>query len=336
MIEKDSIQRKNGVPISSQIAQLIIGEISVGALKVGDPLVPERKMADYLGVSRGTVKAAYSILKKRGIIDSSRGGYYRVIGANEAEPERLFHAGRIIDEMVQSLRALKLSDDEIYKLLNIRLQQNKESSVVVHVAIIECRRDAFYLFENQLAHIPNIELSLFLVDDVLQSAYTAEKVMCCDIIFTTAVHHYELTRQYPQMEEKSIEIVVSWSQKTVFDLAAVKKEDRVGVIYNSPLTIKYIQRALEYFSIEPASFSACNENNFQYLEEFVSQQDVIIAEPPSSFFSNAPLISEFERKGGIMIRFEHVIDKGSLMIIEQSVNNVFAQKKRISQNGCAD
>jgi len=326
-MDRNSINRENGVSISQQIVQLIIGEISSGLLKTGDKLIAERKLANILGVSRGTVNAAYTTLKNKGIIDSNMGGYYRVVGVNESAPYRLSNAEAIIDEMLVKLHSMNLSNSEISQLLSIRLRQDRSDNQVIHVAVVECRKDIFYLFENQLSRIPHIELSLFLLDDVLRSSYVADQIMECDIIFTTAIHHYDLTNVYPQMEAKTVEIVTAWSQKTVFELATIKKTDKLGIIYSNSLTVKYIQRALDYFRIEPAAFSVCNEGNIQYLDDFLQNQDVIIAEPPCSIFQNLELLSSFQSTGGNVISFEYSIDRGSLMTIEKSISDILASKQ---------
>jgi Transcriptional regulators len=47
--------------------------IADGELAPGDRLPPERKLAESLGVSRGSLRQAFHILAERGIIESRQG-----------------------------------------------------------------------------------------------------------------------------------------------------------------------------------------------------------------------------------------------------------------------
>lgn len=325
-MEKADIRKGISSPLSQQIVRQIVGQISSGQLKPGDKLIPERKLAEQLGVSRGTVNTAYTFLKNSGIVNANRGGYYKVIGTNESAPYQLSSAEVIIDDMLSQLRTMGLNDGEIRQLISLRMRQHRDDTPLVHVAVVECRKDIYYLFEQQLTHIPNVELTMFLLDEVLHSPFLAEQIMDCDIVFTTATHHYDLLQVYPDMRKKTVEIVTAWSQKTVFDLAAIQKTDHVGVIYNSPLTVQYIQTALKYFGIVPASFSVCHECNIQYLENFIVQQDIVIAEPPCIIFHDDYLANAAKSSGTSVISFEYSIDKGSLMTIEQAINDIREKK----------
>lgn len=143
-----------------------------------------------------------------------------------------------------------------------------------------------------------------------------------DIIFTTNTHYCQILERYPELQPKMEEIVTSWSQKTIFELAGIKKEDHIGVLYNSPLTVNYVERAIDYFKISYNKFSALNENNVQYLEDFVKRQNVIIAEPPCRIFKDMELQNLIHRKNIKLISFEYLVDKGSVMMIQKKLANL--------------
>jgi DNA-binding transcriptional MocR family regulator len=70
----------NAGPLYKRLAAAIRGAIESGALPHGETLPPERKLAQALAVSRGTVVAAYDSLREVGLIESRQGSGSRVRG----------------------------------------------------------------------------------------------------------------------------------------------------------------------------------------------------------------------------------------------------------------
>lgn len=76
-MELISVRNKSGVPKYKQIVKSIEKAISIGLLKVGDPLPSLNYIRDEHKVSRDTVVSAFNELKVRGIVNSVVGkGYY--------------------------------------------------------------------------------------------------------------------------------------------------------------------------------------------------------------------------------------------------------------------
>ena len=127
-----------------------------------------------------------------------------------------------------------------------------------------------------------------------------------------------------------MEIVTSWSEQTIFDLASIKKDARIGIVYRSPRTIGLIQSALDNFNIKYESLAAFNEKNLRTFKDFCEDKTVLIAEPLSLIFRKdrqEEYLKHFFEKGGKIINFDHYIDKGSMMIIEQAVLRIIEKKK---------
>lgn len=70
---KLELDRKSSISLYLQIRNCIRGMILDGTLKAGDPLPPERKLAQALGVNRSTVQNAYRELEADGFVDSHVG-----------------------------------------------------------------------------------------------------------------------------------------------------------------------------------------------------------------------------------------------------------------------
>ena len=67
------IDRAAGAPAYAQIEERLIGLIASGRLGVGDRLPAERDLADWVGVSRMTARAALRSLAQRGVVERGVG-----------------------------------------------------------------------------------------------------------------------------------------------------------------------------------------------------------------------------------------------------------------------
>lgn len=68
-----ALDRRSPVPLYFQLAQYLEGEIRAGSLAPGDRLENEVKIAEDLGLSRPTVRAAFSYLVDKGLVLRRRG-----------------------------------------------------------------------------------------------------------------------------------------------------------------------------------------------------------------------------------------------------------------------
>lgn len=118
------IDRSSPTPIYLQICQQIRGMIASGALPAGFRLPPERRLAAALGVTRGTVLAAYRELRADALVDAHVGRGTVVLAQRfQAAPlsrvglpwNQLFRAGasRAQDPLVRDLLELSERQDVV-------------------------------------------------------------------------------------------------------------------------------------------------------------------------------------------------------------------------------
>ncbi len=67
------VDKNTAAPVYQQIAQVIRGLIREQTLPAGTRLPPERVMCERIGVSKMTLRQAYSLLEREGIMESRRG-----------------------------------------------------------------------------------------------------------------------------------------------------------------------------------------------------------------------------------------------------------------------
>lgn len=91
----------NDGPLYRQLAEAITGLISTGELRHDDRLPPERSFADALAVSRGTVVAAYELLREEGHIERRQGSGTRVMALRSAAT--IHHRSAITDPLFEAV-----------------------------------------------------------------------------------------------------------------------------------------------------------------------------------------------------------------------------------------
>jgi GntR family transcriptional repressor for pyruvate dehydrogenase complex len=152
-------------PIAVQVVDRIQGLIQTGELNPGDQLLPERELAEKLGVSRTSVRKAMATLEGRGIIEVTPrdGAYVRRPNLEEAmEPlaQALFHerdqvfyqfeVRQMIETQAVRLAAQRRSASDLAHLREINrqfeaeLQRGEtgfEANSRFHIAIIEAAKN---------------------------------------------------------------------------------------------------------------------------------------------------------------------------------------------------
>jgi GntR family transcriptional repressor for pyruvate dehydrogenase complex len=157
----------------------ILDQMQKGVFKAGDVLPPERVVAEKLGVSRPSVREAYSVLEMVGILESKVGsGTYvkssnidnfyknkiKDISATEESPYEILEVRKIIEPEAACLAAKSASKEDIVEIENI-LQQMKsemknhssytlETDALFHLRIAKASGNAM-LF-NVMQYILNI------------------------------------------------------------------------------------------------------------------------------------------------------------------------------------
>lgn len=65
--------KRGAVPVYRQLADWIADRIETGDLQTGDQIPAERRLADMVGVSVDTVRAAMAVLRERGLVETGHG-----------------------------------------------------------------------------------------------------------------------------------------------------------------------------------------------------------------------------------------------------------------------
>ena len=114
---KLQIDRDANMPVREQLINQLRYLIASGHYKVNETLPSTRTLGDQLDISFHTVRKAYQELEDEGLLSSRVGSGYRVEERTPlAKSERMERGAKVVNDTLQQLVGLGLSDAEIESL----------------------------------------------------------------------------------------------------------------------------------------------------------------------------------------------------------------------------
>lgn len=108
------LDRDAPLTIADQLVEGLRYEIAGGKHRPGERLPSTREMGERLGISFHTVRKAYQKLESEGVLDVRRGGGYYVAERQAlSRAERLERAAGVVQEALQKLVGLGMSEEEV-------------------------------------------------------------------------------------------------------------------------------------------------------------------------------------------------------------------------------
>lgn len=158
----------NGTRISDQVTDRILARIASGEWGPGHRLPGERQLAEEMGVSRVSIRAALQSLKTQGLLDAVQGGGTRVIASSAAMDPGMMELVRVSRDNLHDLAeiraileawavgraALNRSDADLAELARIMAAteadiaggaHKSENDVCFHLAIAKASGSGIYL-----------------------------------------------------------------------------------------------------------------------------------------------------------------------------------------------
>ncbi len=317
-----AIDRNAGRAAYRQLMSGITTLVRDGKLVPGDRLPSEREMAEYFGISRGTVKKAYDKLCTNGVTQSVVGsGTFISMGQDVISAGRKQQALDNIESLVTKLSSDGFSYREIETHFNLVIHKYRTRSKLLHIAAVDCSPEALYTFEEQLGYIQQVEIDRILLSDLVEGVYPKGHFARYDLIVTTSTHYYELMQRLPSMKNKIMQAIVSPDTQTVIELAGIPKDKTVGAIC---LSRRYLEVILTFMTRDVATKNTLvmNKSNPD-IDNFIKSKDYLIL--PSQHIldgTNLEDLSRFTDTGGSIIYFNYQIERGSLIHIEEKISEI--------------
>ena len=317
-------------PIYRQLVEQILARIKTGELQPGDRLPTERELAAQLGVARGTVKKAYRELADNNIIEVIQGsGSYVYAERKLYDGQRRQRAVVMIEELLDKLEMWDFPVEEIDMLLHMCSAHRVRPARPVRCAIIDCNPESLGIFKRQLAYIPNITLSAILVDSVIMDDAPQALLSDYDLIFTSETHYDQVAQCLGSDRSKLFPASVSLSRQSIIHISTIPRGAAVAAVCTSNKFYNLIceELALAYPLSKPLPVHF--DLDAESILRFISKYDTVIVSPDSIIlepdFADGRLQAFLDR-GGQLISFDYMIDRGSLIHIEELVSRVLQEK----------
>lgn len=323
---KIEIEKKSPVPAYRQIIKQITSLIHEGTLKPGDKLPTERELANELKIARGTVKKAYELMVKDGLIETTQGRGTFVSSRQDIIPSgRKERAIKMIENLIDELRKLNFSYQEIRTFVELALIQREEKLENFNVAIIDCNPESLAIFERQLTFLKHVRVTRILLDEIVGDPQAEKRLEPFDLILTTSTHYSELLGKVARLKDRLIQVAVSPSQETIIEMASLSPIQRLGVVCESPNFLARVMARIKEMGLASGPVSHLFLKDEENLPDFLEKIDVVFVPPGYQLQrkkENLAAVQHFTERGGKVIVFDYQIERGSLLYVEERISQL--------------
>lgn len=311
-------------PLYKQLAGLIHEEIRQGLIEPNSSLPTVRELAEEMSLSPGTVMHAYEELETRGVINKVRGRGTFVRSQIDTQAGKKDRAMQIMDNLFCDMQELGFSLRETQIYFDLKMRGLEDIPSLVNVMVVDCNPEALSVIANQISTVRGVQVQCRLLDDLAFVPGLMEAQP--DIIVTTANHFDVVTNAV--REDFVMRVVLSPSRNTIAKLAKIEG-DSVGILTASD---RFAQIISDVFGDFYPWLSQTPQLLFgdKKIESFLDSVDtIILPDYYSKLCSQSDLsaIRAFQDSGGSTIEFTYHIDAGSLMYLEQRIENVLTNRQ---------
>jgi GntR family transcriptional regulator len=332
-----SISKDLTSPVFQQIVDAILTGIAEKSLKPGERLPPERELASTLGVARGTVTRAYAELARKGRIELVRGRGSIVSALPVSAPSgRKEKAQGLIASLVDGLAGLRFGFTEMRAMIDLALTEHEERLSSLAVAAVDCNPETLGMFERQIGLLSRVSVRKFLLDDLARDRDPARRLGDFDLVLVTSTHYPDLCAMAPSIAPRVLQCAVSPSQETVMRLAVVKPGLRIGLLCESAKFFAIVASRLSQMRIVGALDVLYSPRQPGTLAAFLADKGVLILPPGGTAVptrEETNVLHEFTDRGGLTVVFDYLIEKGSLVYVEQRIGSLLAGKSGDGEPG---
>lgn len=325
-----TITKQDKVPIYKQIEQQLVHMISTGALKAGDRLPTELELSASAGVSPGTVKRVYSELTGRGILKRIQGSGTYVAQADD--PEHLQARQRvedIVDRMLDDLSYMHLSYQEIFSLIESKIQWRRQKSANLRIAVVDCNMETLSLISSQLSNISDVDVTELILSELEE--LPQRLTFGYDLILVPKTHYLQLVELAPTVADHIVKVAIEPSARTRYELARIKENMSVGIWCMSQQFANAVYAQIAMLGYRMLQVDCRLDSEPGNIRDFIDRKDFLIL--PFDYFrgknrEDIDLIQQFKFQGGQIILFEYHIDRGSLIHVNYKIDHCRRRKQQ--------
>ncbi|GHV51177.1 hypothetical protein AGMMS49579_06000 [Spirochaetia bacterium] len=324
------VHNGNSSPIYRQIADQITQGITMGNLGPASQLPTVRELAAETGISQGTIKHAYDMLEREGLIKKTRGSGTFVNAPKAAGSESAkAQAMRAIDTLLDRMQELSFSPRETRIFMELKLREREEQIRSVTVAAVDCSPEALSVMSGQILGLPHTEVYKFLLDDVLNTPKRFDPAT--DLVVTTATHFEDLAGKMLNGHQPT-RLVMAIATTTAVELAAIPPDIRLGIICASRRFARIMLRACEEYCKLKHPVATAYFGDGEEVSRLVKECNRLLLPPNHALFASPAeesLIKSGEQ-GHKPIQYRYQVERGSLLYLEEQINKIYqADRQRV-------
>lgn len=337
-----TIDRGSGIPIAEQIANRLLTAILDGKLDPGERLPPERDLAESLGVSRGTVKRAYSRLVQTQAIDMRQGsGSYVLKNGHILEQNQKNEAAEIITATFLRLRGMGLSEKEILNLVNLHALSGENGNELrkMTIMVVSNNHDILSELEQQLSYLTEsspflFTLTFLTLGMIVGSPDPLQMLSGYDLIIATTIDYPDILALAPSLGRRTIEARISPRTRTLTTLLSLPEDAKISVVYRTANFRDMVLKCLYSFDFKRENIFCFTDREYNPESHSDNGVSVIVNHNQSPVYTDAAFEKrnrEFTEQGGHIIRFEYQLERGSLVYIEDQIQQLMKQAQEAGQ-----
>ncbi len=313
-----NIDTDNDVPIFKQIVNNIVEAIDNNEFCSNGKLPTERKLCEQFNVSRGTIKKVFDELEKMGRIRKVQGKGTFITG-NHMNEKREFIID-IIRNLIDNLEELNFNEIQIKDIVMKELWKRLRDNEKVSVAWIDCSIELLTKSSNLITQKCNINVNNFLLDNIRKNPKDVMNKF--DFIVTTLNHVDEIKDILKGTNEKIETVVLKVSNKTISEIANIKSDDKVAIVYKSKNFLNLVEDNLKKLSnIDYSKKINIDMECDNFIDEIENYSVVIVPEEYYSFIK-----SRHNIRNTRFIDFEYILDEGSLVHLLEKAEKCWINK----------
>ena len=268
------IDRDSNVPVREQLTNQLRYLIASGHFNINETLPSTRSLGDQLDISFHTVRKAYQELEDEGLLASRVGSGYTVEERTPlAKSERMERGAKAVNETLQQLVGLGLSDAEIESLFQ------EQATLLDHAGL-----------ERKLITVgPHDELNRMCADQLgtaLQKTILPvplsqmERHKDADFAFTSYPY---LTKVLETLSRTDTMGFATHLPSTVLEtVARLRDEETIGLVTRYRDTIPPLSEDLRTHTAYGGQVIAASiDQETEHLKGFVEETDLLLATPAS-------------------------------------------------------
>lgn len=314
-------------PLYLQLAEQLGRDIEAGRYRPGDRLPTENALLEATGLSKGTVKAAYTHLQQQGAVRKVRGSGVYV-------QERL-EAGRdpagVINGLFDRLMAAGMSLSDAHRLFQEQLEESfaEGNPIQIHVALVDCNIETIHVIEKQLQQVPGIVVSTVLHDELL---FTGEAALPpqSELVLTTQLHYLGICRYTEPRNIPTEPFSLQEGKETLAALSKLPEDTDLCVVYRTDAFLSSVRYTLRLIR-GGNRIIPCQEADLEQLNRYsLSGLPFLLPPDYAEYCSNSTLqcIYRARAAGSVVIPMQFEIDRGSILHITGLVEKMRAKKRR--------